>query len=59
MDVGIVPVDDSELLGSPLFAGAVRRMLSDKSEKLKLANDRLIQIDRHIALSCMAMSLCP
>ena len=31
MDVMIVPADDSELLGSPLFAGAVRRITNDKT----------------------------
>ena len=51
-DVGRVPVDDSVLFGSPLFAGAVRRILNDKTEKLMLATERLMQIDRHIANFC-------
>ena len=38
-DVRIVPVDDFELLGSPLFAGAVRRIFYVKTEKLKLTTE--------------------
>ena len=51
-DAVIVLVDDSELLGSPLLAGAVRRFLNDKTEKLKLATERLKQIYHHIAFFC-------
>ena len=60
MAVEIVPVDDSELHGSPLFAGADHRILNDKTEKLNLATERLMYIDRHIALFCgtASQSLC-
>ena len=49
-DIGIVPVDDSEHLRSPLFAGAICCIINDETEKLKLATERLMQIVRHIAL---------
>ena len=51
-DVKIVPVDDSELLGSPLFAGTLRRILNEKTEQLKLATGILMQIERHIVIFC-------
>ena len=50
MYAGIVLVDDSELLRSTLFVGAVCRFLNGKIEKLKLATERLMQITRNIAL---------
>ena len=51
-DVKIVPVDDFKLIESQLFAGAVRCILNDETKRLKLATDRLMQIDYHIALFC-------
>ena len=52
----IVPVDHSKLLGSPLLASEVSRFLSDRTEKLKLANDRLTNVTavlhHYMSLTC-------
>ena len=44
-DVEIVPLDHPKLLGSPLIVGAVRRILDNKTKKLKLAAERLMQLN--------------
>ena len=51
-DVKIVSVDHSEPIGSPTFVVTVRHILDDKTEKLKLATESLMQIDHHTALFC-------
>ena len=47
MNVKIVPVDDSELLGSPLIAGAVRRITNDKHKGVvhSLMNVKIVPVD--------------
>ena len=49
-DINIVPVDDINLLGTPLFPGGIDKELSSRFHTFKLLCSRLERLDHHEAL---------
>ena len=49
-DINIVPVDDINLLGTPLFPGGIDKELSSRLHSFKLLCSRLERLDHHEAL---------